>query len=55
MQMADEYCSEDVGNNKTANDLRQLRDFVIKNSHTNVIQMCVPHRFDLHVNFCGSF
>jgi hypothetical protein len=30
--------------------LRQLKDFVRENSDTNVIQMCVPHRFDLHVN-----
>jgi hypothetical protein len=41
---------KDVGKKETTNGLRQLMGFVRENSHTNIIQMYVPHTFDLHVN-----
>jgi hypothetical protein len=42
----------DVSRNETTSGLNQLKDFFRKNNHTNIIQMGVPHRFDLHANSC---
>jgi hypothetical protein len=44
--------TKDVGKNESTNGLSQLKDFVSRNSHTNIIQICVPHRYDLHENSC---
>jgi hypothetical protein len=44
--------TRDVGRNETTSDLNQLKDFFKKNNHTNIIQMCVPHRYDLYANSC---
>jgi hypothetical protein len=44
--------TRDVGRNETTGGLNQLKDFFKKNNHTNIIQMCVPHRYDLHSNSC---
>jgi hypothetical protein len=41
--------TKDVEKNETRNGLGQLMYFVKENSD---IQMCVPYRFDLHVNSC---
>jgi hypothetical protein len=41
--------TKDVGKNETTDGLRQLKDFVRENSHTILIQICVPHKFDLRV------
>jgi hypothetical protein len=37
---------------EATNGMSQLNDFVRGNSNTNIIQICVPHRFDIHVNSC---
>jgi glutathionyl-hydroquinone reductase len=39
-----------VGRNESTNGLKQLKDFYMKNNQTNIIQICVPHRFDLSAN-----
>jgi hypothetical protein len=41
----------DVSKTETSG-LNQLKDFFRKNNHTNIIQMGIPHRFDLHENSC---
>jgi hypothetical protein len=40
--------TRDVGRHGTTGGLNQVKDFFKKNNHTNIIQMCVPHRYDLH-------
>ncbi|PNF23918.1 hypothetical protein B7P43_G12843 [Cryptotermes secundus] len=42
----------DVGKNETMGGLNQLKGFFKENKHTNIIQMGIPHRFDLHENSC---
>jgi glutathionyl-hydroquinone reductase len=42
----------DVGRNESNNGLKQLKDFYMENNQTNMIQICVPHRFDLSANSC---
>jgi RNase H-fold protein (predicted Holliday junction resolvase) len=42
--------TSEVGKNETINGLNQIKEFLKKNNHTNIIQMCVPHRFDLQEN-----
>jgi hypothetical protein len=44
--------TRDVGRNETTRGLNQLKDFFKKNNHTNIIQMCVPQRYDLYANSC---
>jgi hypothetical protein len=44
--------TRDVGINEATNGLNQLKDFFKKNNHTNIIQMYVPHRYDLYANSC---
>jgi hypothetical protein len=44
--------TKEVGGNEATKGLSQLKDFARENNHTNIIQMSVPHRFDLHVNSC---
>jgi capsular polysaccharide biosynthesis protein len=44
--------TKDVGRNETASGWNQLIDFFRKNHHTKIIQLSVPHRFDLHANSC---
>jgi hypothetical protein len=44
--------TRDVSRNETTSGLNQLKDFFRKNNHMNIIQMGVPHRFDLHANSC---
>jgi RNase H-fold protein (predicted Holliday junction resolvase) len=44
--------TSEVGKTETINDLNQIKEFIKKNNHTNIIQMCVPHRFDLQENSC---
>jgi hypothetical protein len=45
---------QDEGRKEATNGFSQLKYFVRGNSHTNIIQMCVPHRSELHVNSCVS-
>jgi hypothetical protein len=44
--------TKDIAKNETTSGFRQLEDFLRENGRTNIIQMCVPHRFDLHVRSC---
>jgi hypothetical protein len=44
--------TREAGKNETKNGLNQIKDFFKKNNHTNIIPLCAPHRFDLHVNSC---
>jgi predicted phosphodiesterase len=44
--------TSEVGKNETINGLNQIKEFIKKNNHTNIIQMCVRHRFDLQENSC---
>jgi hypothetical protein len=44
--------AKDVGKNKTKIELRCLQKFVKRNSHTNLILMGVPHRYDLDKTSC---
>lgn len=44
--------TKEVGRNEATKGLSQLNDFARENNHTNIIQISVPHRFDLHVNSC---
>jgi hypothetical protein len=44
--------TRDVGRNETSDGLKQLKDFYRKNYQMNIIQMSVPHRFDLPVDSC---
>jgi hypothetical protein len=32
--------------------MQEVKEFVRENSRPNIIQMCVPNRFDLYVNSC---
>lgn len=43
---------KDAGRNETRDGLNHTQAFVRKNSHTNVILMSVPHRYDLDMNSC---
>jgi hypothetical protein len=44
--------TKEVRKNETKNGLKQIKEFCKKNNHTNIIQLCVPHRDDLHINSC---
>ena len=44
--------TRDVSRNETQRGLAQIREFVGKHSHTNVLVMNVPHRFDLEAHSC---
>jgi predicted phosphodiesterase len=46
--------TSEVGKNETINGLNQIKEFLKKNNHTNIIHMCVPHRFELQENSCVS-
>jgi len=39
--------SSDVRKNNSQNGISPLVNFVKKNSHTNIIKLCAPHRHDL--------
>jgi hypothetical protein len=39
--------SKDVGKNETKQGINWIESFVEINKHTNIIQMEVPHRYDL--------
>jgi lysophospholipase L1-like esterase len=44
--------TRDGSKNETTSGMRQLKDFFRENNHTNIIQMGIPYRFDLHANSC---
>jgi hypothetical protein len=44
--------TRDVGRNATSGGLNQLKDVYSKNYQTNIIQMGVPHRYDLLADSC---
>jgi hypothetical protein len=42
--------TKDAGRNETRDGLNHTQAFVTKNSHTNVVLMSVPHRYDFDTN-----
>jgi hypothetical protein len=44
--------TKNVRRNETSVGLKHTQAFVNNNSHTNVILMRVPYRYDLHINSC---
>lgn len=44
--------TKDAGRNETRYGFNHTQAFVMKNSHTNVVLMSVPHRYDLDMNSC---
>lgn len=44
--------SNDIAKNEINYGLRRLSDFVTKHSHTNLIAISAPHRYDLQNNSC---
>jgi hypothetical protein len=44
--------TKDVSRNETNKGLIQIRNFVNKNTHTNVLVMNLPHRHDLEQKSC---
>jgi hypothetical protein len=44
--------SNDIGNHNSKAGLRNISHFVKNNSHTNIVLMGVPHRFDLPDTSC---
>jgi len=44
--------SNDIGNNNSTAGLKNISHFVKNNSHTNIVLMGSPHRFDLPDTSC---